>query len=227
MPAKSRVLNDMIMKISYNAVGADDDQIVGYTPTSEANGDLYNAHDNGTSSSGPSTTTSASNSNHSKNSSLSTIDNFPPLGPAKHPMKPFPTNPQPFPGLARNCVQIQPSAAPEHALEPAPVMQALPPPRTRCTSSICNIEAFHEAKPFSAQDKSRPKYVKELEDRLRKAKGKGLRADRWWENEFLDVFYSVHWAGGAMVIPDPSEADKFNGHSSVEKDGAKKDSGLK
>ncbi|KAL8791936.1 MAG: hypothetical protein Q9195_005512 [Heterodermia aff. obscurata] len=224
MPAKSRVLNDMIIDISYNAVGADDDQIVGYTSTSEANGGPDNADGNGTPWSGLSSTTSAS---HSNKSSFSSIEEFPPLGPAKHPLKPFPTNPQPFPGLARNCVGIQPTAAHLPAPLPAPVMKPLPPPPARCASAICNIEAFHEAKPFSAQDKSRPKYVKELEDRLRKAKGKGLKADQWWENEFLDVFYSVHWAGGAMVAPDPSEADKVNGHSSVEKDTSKKNSGSK
>lgn len=198
----------MIMDISYNAVGADDDQIVGYTSTLDPNGDPNNELGNGISWSGPSTATSASSSNHSNKSSLSAIEDFPSLGPAKHPMKPFPTNPQPFTGLARNRVQIQPTPAP--APVPSPFMEPLPPPPTRCASSICNVEAFHEAKPFSAQDKNRPKYVIELEKRLRKAKTKGLRADRWWENEFLDVFYSVHWAGGAMVVPDPSVAGRVN-----------------
>lgn len=214
----------MIMDISYNAVGADDDQIVGYTSTPDANDVPNDELGNGIWWSRPSTTTSASNSNHSNKSSISTIEEFPPLGPAKHPMKPFPTNPQPFSGLARNCVRIQSAAAPAPAPLPAPIMEPLPPPPTRCASSICNVEAFHEAKPFSAQDKNRPKYVMELEKRLRKAKTKGLRADRWWENEFLDVFYSVHWAGGAMVVPDQSVAGRVN---SVKKNTATKKSGLK
>ena len=227
MPAKSRVLNDMIMDITYKAVGADDDQIIGYESISEAKGVPNNAFGKGFSWSGSSTATSASHSNHSNKSSVSTVEEFPQLGPAKHPMKPFPTNPQPFPGLARNCVRMQPAAAPTPAPIPTPIMEPLPPPRPRCASSICNVEAFHEAKPFSAQDESRPKYIMNLEERLRKAKNKGLKTDRWWEKDFLDVFYSVHWAGGAMVVPDQPVAGRVNGDVSVKQKLATKNSGLK
>ena len=217
----------MIMDIAYNAVGADDDQIVGYQSTSEAYAVPNNAFGNGFSWFGSSTATSTSHSNHSNKSSLSTVEEFPALGPVKHPMKPFPTNPQPFPGLARNCIRMQPAAAPTFEPVPAPIMEPLPPPRPWCTSSICNVEIFHEAKPFSPQDKSRPKYIIKLEERLRKAKTKALKADCWWENDFLDVFYSVHWAGGAMVVPNPSVAGRVNGDFSVKKNKAKKNSGLK
>ena len=100
-------------------------------------------------------------------------------------------------------------------------MEPLPPPLTRCSSAFCNVESFHEAKPYSVQDNNRPRYIKQLEERLGKARARGIKVDNWWEIEFLDVFYSVHWARGAMVVSAPSTAGGDPGDCA-----AKKKSGL-
>ena len=168
--------------------------------------------------SGPSTTTTTSRSNRT---SLSSIDDFPALAPAKNPLKRFPTNPDPFPGLAQNTLRMQPVPIPTPAPAPASFMEPLPPPVTRCSSAICNVESFHEAKPYSVKDNNRPKYVKQLEERLGKARARGTKVDNWWEIDFLNVFYSVHWARGAMVVPAPSTAGGDYGDCA-----AKKKSGL-
>ena len=239
MVAKSRLLNDMIMDISYNVVGKHDEDIITEETAYGAPKPAVQPNGNGSSRSGPSTTTTASHpkrkspwsadsfpalasavqpngnrssqsgsstattASHSNRTSLSSIDDFPALAPAKNPLKPFPTNPKPFDGLAKNTLRMQPVSipAPAPAPTPAPIMEPLPPPVKRCSSALCNIESFHEAKRYSVQDNNRPKYVKQLEERLERARARGIKVENWWEVEFLNVFYSVHWAGGAMVVP--------------------------
>ena len=216
MVAKSRVLNEMIMDISYNVVGKNDEDIIMEESAYGAPEPAVQPNEDLSSRSGPSSATTAS---HSNRTSLSSMDDFPVLGPAKNPLKAFPTNPNPFPGLAQNTLRMQPISIPATtpAPAPAPVMEPLPPPVRPCSSAFCNIESFHEAKPYSVQDKNRPKYVKQLEERLQKAKARGIKVGNWWEIEFLNIFYSVHWAGGAMVVPAPPKADGAPDDSAAKK----------
>lgn len=221
MPSRSRVNKDMWLRVDYNIVGEHDvpqAKSQNQTPRSAGSSKIQDQSYKDKASQVERKTATAGAS-----STMATLppepEAFPELAPAKNPLAPFPTNPEPFEGIPLNTLRHLPaqSSVKVSAFQTIPEHLPAPPKEPLCTSAFCPIDAAHVSKPFTASDLDRPYYVKELEECLQKGYDRGLDVAKWKENDFLDVFYSVHWAWGPTVGRRPQGVNK-NGKGKGEED---------